>query len=131
MRHKQRKSSIFKSRFLTKTRGQMEIMGLTIVVILVILGILFGIRVMSRPETDLAKEFKTKTMSVNYLNVLLGTTTDCHKATFRELIQDCGQGGTIYCGGDTAGSCDYVDYYFEEIFNQTLTKINKKYYFSA
>ncbi len=57
-----------------KRRGQMEIMGLTVIVILVILGMLFGMKVMSKPPIDLEQEFKAKAMSVNYLNVMLGTT---------------------------------------------------------
>lgn len=115
-------------------RGQMEIMGLTIIVILVILGVLFGIRVMSKPPIELEKEFKEKTMSVNYLNTLLGTTTDCYKGTFRELIQDCGQAGGMTCSITGVGylrSCDYVDLQFDILLNQTLGGINKRYFLSA
>jgi len=111
-------------------RGQMEIMGLTIIMILVVLGILFGIRVMSKPPVELEREFKEKTMSVNYLNTLLGTTTDCYKGTFRELIQDCGQAGGMTCTVSDMGyfsSCDYVDLQFDSLLNQTLGGINKRY----
>ena len=114
-------------------RGQMEIMGLMIVVILVILGVLFGIKVMSKPVVDLQAEFKEKSMSVNYLNTLLGTTTECHKGTFRELIQDCGAGATISCTVEGTGrvtSCDYVDLQFDYIFNITLGAIKKSYFLS-
>ena len=114
-----------------RKRGQMEIMGLTIVVILIILGVLFGIRVISKPQADIEKEFKMKSMSVNYLNTLLGTTSDCYKATFRELIQDCAQGAAIRCNlpdGGIGDSCLYTDDVFTKLLNNTLTKIKKRYH---
>ena len=114
-----------------KRKGQMEIMGLTVIVILIILGMLFGLKVMSKPPIDLEQEFKAKSMSVNYLNVMLGTTSTCHKASFRELIQDCAQAGTLSCGIEGVGylnSCDFVDFYFTDMLNQTLGSIKKKYH---
>jgi len=114
-----------------KHKGQMEIMGLTIIVILIILGMLFGMKVMSKPPVDLEQEFKAKSMSVNYLNVMLGTTSTCHKASFRELIQDCAQSGTLSCAIEGVGylnSCDFVDFYFTDMLNQTLGSIKRKYH---
>jgi len=109
----------------------MEIMGLMIVVILVILGILFGMKVISKPTSDIEAEFKAKSMSVNYLNTLLGTTTDCKRGTFRELIQDCAQGGTLSCEVEEVGflmSCDYVNYHITSILNSSLGVMKKNYH---
>jgi len=103
----------------------MEIMGLAIVVILITLGVLFAVTVMRKPGSDIKKEYKAKTIATTYLDSLLGTTTPCHRATFRELIQDCAQSAQIRC---TEGrSCEYVSLKFEEIFNETFGVRKQKY----
>lgn len=44
-------------------KAQMEIMGLAIVMILITLGILFAVTVMRKPSTQIAKEYKQKTIA--------------------------------------------------------------------
>ena len=78
-------------------RAQMEIMGLAIIIILVILGLLFGLKYLQKKPTEFQQEFEQKTLATSFLNTMLGTTSLCHKATFRELVQDCAQGGTVQC----------------------------------
>lgn len=106
-------------------KAQMEILGLAIIVVLIILGVLFGIMVLRKKAPELRQEFEQKTLAVNYINTLLGTTTDCYKVTFRELIQDCAQGGSMQCS--EGNSCIYTRTKFIEILQQTLTKRKQDY----
>lgn len=108
-----------------KGKAQMEIMGLTIVVILITLGVLFGVTVMRKPSSDIEQEFQQKTIATAYLDSILGTNTLCHKATFRELIQDCAQGAQIRC--DSGRSCEYVVEKMKEVFDKTFELRKTKY----
>lgn len=107
-------------------KAQTEILGLAIVLVLVILGVLFGVMVLRKQPTELKSEFEQKTLAVSYINTLLGTTTDCYKVTFRELIQDCGQtGGSMQCeGGD---SCLYTRNKFMAIFDRVFLQRKQAY----
>ena len=107
-------------------KAQMEILGLAIIIILIILGVLFGIRVLRKQPTELQAEFEQKNIAVNYINTLLGTTTSCYKLTFRELIQDCAQtAGSMQCEG--GNSCIYTRNKFMEIFDKTLRPRKQDY----
>jgi len=108
-----------------KSRGQMEIMGLAIVMILITMGILFAVTVMRKPGSDFKKEYKQKTIATTYLDSLLGTNTLCHKATFRELIQDCAQSAQIQC--ETQNSCEYVRENTQALFDATFGVRKQKY----
>ncbi|MBD3309822.1 hypothetical protein GF351_01240 [Candidatus Woesearchaeota archaeon] len=92
-------------------KGQMEIMGLAIIVILMILGMLFVIRfVILAPEKDTQDEFTRTQLASNTLHAIVSTTTDCHKMTFQQLMTDCAEHkdfGETDCPG-ASGSCNYV-----------------------
>jgi len=108
-----------------RRKAQMEIMGLAIVMILITLGILFAVTVMRKPASQIEKEYKQKTIATAFLDSLLGTNTLCHKATFRQLITDCGESAQIRC--ENGRSCDYVRQHFQEIFDQTFAVRKQKY----
>ncbi len=104
----------------------MEILGLAIIMILIILGVLFGINVLRKKAPELQQEFEKKTLAVNYINTLLGTTTDCYKVTFRELVQDCAQtSGAMQCS--IGNSCLYTRAKFTEIFDKVLGERKQDY----
>ena len=86
-------------------RAQMEIMGLAIIMILVILGVLFGLKYLTSEPEEFKQEFEEKALATSFLNTMLGTTSECHQATFRELVQDCAQGGLVRCPS-ALSSCD-------------------------
>jgi len=78
-------------------RAQMEIMGLAVIMILVILGFVFGMRFLKSDDITFGQDFEQKTLATSFLNTMLGTTSNCYSATFRELIQDCAQGAQVKC----------------------------------
>ena len=103
-------------------KAQTEIIGLVIVIILVILGATFFIRYMMYKEPmEYKKEFTQAELASNMLNTFLETTSDCNGITYTmsELLQNCGQGGGIVCGGNP-DSCEYVKDAAEKIFEKTL-----------
>lgn len=99
-------------------KAQMEILGLAIIVVLISMGILFALSLGGDDDVNIEAEFEQKNLAASYINTLLGTTTSCYQATFRELIQDCAQGGTIYCDG--VDSCGFVIAEFDKIAQRVL-----------
>ncbi len=112
-----------------RSKGQMEIMGLAIIVILVALGLLFAVRWMLKAPSAGPQRVEESVLAANFLSTLLGTTTDCNKRTVRDLLQDCAltQGATK-CDGVT--SCDYVSGVIETVLSKTFSKWKLDYYFS-
>lgn len=110
--------------------GQMEIMGLVIIVILVAIGMLFAIQfLINKPAGRETSAVKESTMAANFLNTMLSTTTDCYERNVRELLQDCAlTGGSVNCMGQS--SCDYVNDQIRLMLDNTLQAWNKNYYFS-
>ena len=111
-----------------RRRSQMEIMGLAIIIILVMLGVLFAIRfVLKKPDDDLRKTYLETQQAANMINAILGTTTDCHDTTIKELIQDCAVTASIQCDGYT--SCEYVDIALQTVFTETFTTWKRDFRF--
>ncbi len=111
------------------TKGQMEIMGLAIIVILISLGLLFAVQwLLKAPPTQQTQRAKQSVLAANFLSTMLGTTTECNKRTVRDLLQDCAltQGATM-CADQT--SCEYVNQVMGSVFNSTMKKWNADYYF--
>ena len=111
-------------------RAQMEIMGLAIIIILVSLGMLFAVQwMLKKPGVTLAEAEKDATIATNFLNTVLSTTTDCYDRSVRALLQDCAlTGGRLNCFG--IGSCEYAKREITTMFEGSLDKWQKKYYFT-
>jgi len=106
-------------------KGQFEIMGLAFIMILITMGILFGLYVMSRPEPQLARDFSQSQLASNWLNAYKGMSTSCHGADVTRLIQDCAASGQIDCQGKT--SCQFLKGVTLDITNRTLGDWNRLY----
>ena len=111
-------------------KGQTEILGLAIVVVLVLVATTFVIRfLVNKSPADYRKNFVAEQLASNMVGTLIRTTTDCSKLTVTELLQDCSQSGTISCSNKN--SCEFVEDTAKFIFSQTLDKWNYKYEFKA
>lgn len=110
-------------------KGQMEIMGLAIIVILVSLGLLFAVRWMLKPPVVEPQRAEESVLAANFLSAMLGTTTECNKRSVRDLLQDCAlTQGVTKCQG--MSSCDYARGIIETLLAETFGKWKLDYYFS-
>lgn len=117
-----------KSKKLNGKKGQLEILGLAIVVILITLGVLFVIRfIVLKEPTDLRQSYTRTEMASNMLNTLIRTDTECRGKSVTELLQDCAINppiGNIDCDGNATlignKSCAYLNTTILKIMNDTL-----------
>jgi len=118
-----------------KKRAQMEIMGLTIVIILMILGMLFVVRfVILKPKNNLKQSYADTVLAANLKNSLLLFSTQCNNRRIQDLLADCVSGNIITCpsfGAVPSTSCTYAESRIREIFDKTLDRWNREYLFEA
>ena len=113
-----------------KRRAQMEIMGLAIIFVLVIFGVLFGIRfVITKPDVDIRRGFQESALAANMLTAIRGTTTDCSSATIEQLLQDCASAKSLNCGA-AGNSCQKADTVIGIIMSETIEHWGRDYNFS-
>lgn len=112
-------------------KGQLEIMGLAIVVILISLIVLFVVRfIVLREPKDYRKEYTEFDISYSFVNTLMNTNSpDCYDLSFTELFKDCKSARVVNCGGDS--SCDYLEEILPDILNKTLGVQSINYEFIA
>lgn len=111
-------------------KGQMEIIGLAIVVIIIFIGILIAARflIFNKPENTRAGFVSAELASGTTSTFLETTAIGCSKAKMTELIQDCAQGTERICDNGL-GSCQFVRAAAEQIFTNTFEKWKTKYRF--
>lgn len=113
-------------------RGQMEILGLAIVVVLILVATIFVIRfLVVKSPTEYRKGFLSAELASNMLSTFLKTASqDCSQLTMTELLQDCAQARSITCNNGE-DSCKYSESTANLIFKSTFDKWNIKYEFLA
>lgn len=104
-------------------------MGLAIIVILVSIALLFTLQwVLKSPSVEPVSRAKESVLAANFLNTMLGTTTDCNGREVRELLRNCAlTGGVTKCGAKD--SCEYSEEIIKELFEKTFDKWNFDYHF--
>lgn len=116
--------------------GQAEIIGITIVMVLIMIGIIFVIKYVVLPDDFNIKESYDKTqIAANFMDAMLKTTTNCNNLPMTELIQNCVEhyGSTLLyqCPADDAlgictggcTSCEYVNQSISHILTNSLDKM--------
>ena len=117
---------------MSNKKGQIEIMGLAIIVILITLVMIFVIRfaVLNKPE-DFKGSYTQTELASNMVNTFLKSTSrNCNGLSMTELLQDCAQIQGIYCE-DAKPSCEYVLDTAREVFGSTLDAWNLAYEFKT
>ncbi len=111
-------------------KAQMEIMGLAIIFILVIFGVLFAVRfVITKPQSDVRKEYQQSILAAAMLSGIRGTTSDCKGVTVEQLLQDCAAEKKLSCPPNL-DSCQKAKNVIEILLRETLYEWKKAYNFS-
>lgn len=118
-------------KMIQKKKGQMEILGLAIVVILLTLGVLFFIRfALSEKPSELKQSYEQTEMASNMINTMLRLDTECRGKSMTELMQSCASTIEINCGNGVM-ACEYLDNVVDEIMANTLESWGLEYQFSV
>jgi len=117
------------------SRGQVEIFGLVIIVILLAIGLLFTIVILTKTPTREVARVKESVQAANFLNTMMGTTsTSCNKRSVRELLQNCATASQEWVGAalceDGHNTCELADIMVTSMLQETLGKWGKNYRFN-
>ena len=108
-------------------RGQHEIMGLAVVIILIIIGLLYTAKFSSNKGFSYG-DYKQSELASGMLTTLLATTSrDCNGLSLKEILQDCADNNGDMCNGKN--SCAYFEQQANEIFGNTLGTWKTNYRF--
>lgn len=108
-------------------KGQSEILGLVMIVLLVSVGLLFVVGFLAlRQASDVRQVFVDKQLAITMNDALLSSSTTCRDLSVQRLIIDCAQGAGIFCG-QSLDSCDYVSKTIDGVLNDTLAQWGKEY----
>ena len=112
-------------------KGQQEIMGLAIVMVLIIIGILVIAKLNSFEKAPYKEDYKQSKIASSMLNTLLATTSrDCNGLSMMQILQNCAGNPNSpgLCNGDN--SCSHFEQQAKEIFGNTLESWKVNYEFS-
>ncbi len=116
---------------MNKDKGQVEIMGVLIIVILIVivLFVVIGFKMTEQPRT-IQNTYMNDQMSTAFLLSMLRSSTECTgQITFEEAFKDCAGRKRVVCNGQN--TCDYLDGKLFFIFNETLNTWGVGYKFEA
>lgn len=110
-------------------QGQLEIIGISIVVVLLIGGLLLAVG-LHRPEQKPMRALHLQ-QAHSYLSAVLETTADsCKKHSIKELIIDCmenGETGADRCDDGATSACQKYKGVLKESSEKTLGAWKKNY----
>ena len=115
-------------------KGQMEIFGLVVIVILLAIGLLFAIIILTKNPSNEVARVKESVQAANFLNTMMATTSqDCAKRSVRELLQDCAVSNAEWIGASLCANgkttCKTAEDMMSMMLQETLGKWGKQYQF--
>ncbi|MBI4150107.1 hypothetical protein HY488_01755 [Candidatus Woesearchaeota archaeon] len=116
---------------LTK-KGQMEMIGIAIVVVLIVIGATLFLTLSIKPASKAHAAFAQKELAQNIVDALVKTVTTCRGLDFAAVLEDCAKNGDsgIVCE-DTRRSCQYAREEISGILDRILGTRTFQYRFSA
>lgn len=131
-------------RGLKSRRGQTELIGLVVIVIMLTLGMLFLAKFALQEEPE-KKIFTRKGLAYSTMSAVMKTELECFDVpgsndpneyeVQADLLKDCANvrlvgGGTIHCSG-YIDSCDVLENEITLLLNSTLDEWHKNYVFRS
>ena len=117
-----------------KNKSQVEMIGITFIVVLVLLAFLFVIYFLLRPEAKPGGTVEHSLLAHAWLLAFTSTTVpECKDQPFKKLIIDCARyGGTeaAFLCDDEERSCEKINKTLNYTISETLEKWKKDYYFN-
>lgn len=116
-----------------RKKGQMEILGIALVVIILIIGVTFMLTLSLKPQERPHERFMKKQLSQNLVDSITKTNTECKGFTFATVLANCANrppAGSIDCG-DGVMTCQYANDTIASILDEVLGKMNYQYRFTA
>ncbi len=116
-------------------KGQTEIFGLVIIVILLAIGLLFAVVILTDTPTREVERVKESVQAANFLNTMTSTSAiSCGKRDVRELLQNCALAtaewtGAAVCDNGATNTCELADQMIKQMLDATLKKWGKSYKF--
>jgi len=114
------KNSHYKS-----SKGQMEIIGLVMIVLIISVAMMMYLSYSSDSTTSSKKTLYTtyayNELATSFLNTLLDTTV-CGDINVKYLISDCGIRNRVVCPSTTKSSCQQLEEILITAKNETLDK---------
>jgi hypothetical protein len=109
------------------SKGQMEIIGLVIIVLIISVAMMVYLSYANSShrstKTTIYKTYSQNELSTSFINTLLDTSVEnCGDVTVRYLITDCGTRNRAVCSGNQKTSCELLDDILVDVKNQTLDK---------
>ena len=113
-------------------KGQMEMIGIAIVVVLLVIGATLFLTLSIRPASKTHAQFAQKELAQNIVDTLVKTVTTCRGLDFAAVLEDCAKNGELglMCESEQK-SCEYARDNVGYILNEILGKRNFEYRFSA
>jgi hypothetical protein len=117
-------------------RSQTEILGLSIVIIFLSIGMLFVVKsIISKKPSQERETYIRSELASNILGSIVDVHTDCRNQDLSDLLQDCAEfypTGSIECPNGKQ-SCDYADTEIRTILSSFMDRLggNKSYQFIA
>ncbi|MFC2135435.1 hypothetical protein ACFLTH_12550 [Bacteroidota bacterium] len=107
-------------------KGQMEIMGLIVIVILLTIGMFFIISFKTQTsQPQVKKTYEQDQLASNFLIAFLKTDSGCSNLDLKKLVQDCAADQNINCKGKD--SCEFVNNTMNIILKNTFDEWGKNY----
>ena len=120
----------------TSKKAQTEILGLSIVLIFLSIGMLFVVKsIISDKPSQERETYLRSELASNILGSIIDVHTDCRNQDISDLLQDCAEfapTGSISCSTDQ-DSCTYADSEIRTILARFMGKLggNRSYKFMA
>ncbi|GEM_PF-1968721 len=113
-------------------RGQMEMIGIAIVVVLIVLGATLFLTLSIKPPSGTHAAFAQKQAAQNMVDAIVRTATLCHGLDFAAVLGDCSKNGEdgLTCE-DGRRSCDYARGEIANILDRVLGVRKVQYRFTA